>query len=54
MHIDGGLEVARAVKNMSSLKVLDLNGEHCFFYSGLNSKIYHRQLLWSGWNRRNS
>ncbi len=27
MHIDGGLEVARVVKNMSSLKVLDLNGK---------------------------
>jgi len=27
MHIDGGIEVARVVKNMSSLKVLDLNGE---------------------------
>jgi Leucine-rich repeat (LRR) protein len=26
MHIDGGLEVARSVKNMPSLKVLDLNG----------------------------
>jgi hypothetical protein len=26
MHTDGGIEVARAVKNMSSLKVLDLNG----------------------------
>lgn len=28
MHIEGGLEVARVVKNMSSLKVLDLNGEY--------------------------
>ena len=28
MHIDGGLEVARVVKNMPSLKVLDLNGEY--------------------------
>jgi len=27
MHIDGGLEIARVVKNMSSLNVLDLNGE---------------------------
>ena len=26
MHTDGGLEIARAVKNMSSLKILDLNG----------------------------
>lgn len=28
MYIDGGLEVARIVKNMSSLKVLDLNGKY--------------------------
>ena len=26
MHIDGGLDVARVVKNMPSLKLLDLNG----------------------------
>jgi len=32
MHIDGGLEVARVVKNMSSLKVLDLNGKYWLFY----------------------
>ena len=28
MHTEGGLEVARVVKNMPSLKVLDLNGEY--------------------------
>ena len=27
MHVEGALEVARAIKNMTSLKVLDLNGE---------------------------
>jgi hypothetical protein len=32
MHIDGGLEVARVVKNMLSLKVLDLNGKYWMFY----------------------
>jgi hypothetical protein len=26
IHTDGGLEIARVVKNMPSLKVLDLNG----------------------------
>jgi hypothetical protein len=36
MHIDGGLEVARVVKNMPALKVLDLNGE----YSMLSLLMY--------------
>ncbi|CAF4522860.1 unnamed protein product, partial [Rotaria magnacalcarata] len=32
---EGGLEVARAVKNMPSLKVLDLNG-NCFGLDGID------------------
>ena len=55
MHTEGGLEVARVVKNMLALKVLDLNGScslpFCWYSP---SMIASRQLFWSRWNRWDS
>jgi len=36
MHTEGALEIARVVKNMSSLKVLDLNGSFDYSCNFLN------------------
>jgi hypothetical protein len=38
MHTEGALEIARVVKNMSSLKVLDLNGSFYYSWNFLNEK----------------
>jgi hypothetical protein len=38
MHTEGALEIARVVKNMSSLKVLDLNGSFDYSWNFLNEK----------------
>ena len=54
MHLEGGLEVARVTKNMSSLKVLDLNGMLQSIQDTSDSSISSRQLLRSWWGRWNS
>ena len=53
---EGGAEIARVVKHMSSLKVLDLNGElRRRGNDGMKDDVlFCRKLFWSGRNRANS
>lgn len=54
---EGGAEIARVVKNMPNLTVLDLNGE-LRRRRGIDGKKddawFSRKSFWSRWNRRNS
>lgn len=55
INTEGGVEVARAVKNMTSLRVLDLNGkENDEERTNEDAVRCFRELFWCRWNRRDS